>query len=155
MEQSSGSSDFLANSAHFIFTVVGILVLALTIVMFLWVLLATLAIFMRAFGMSLYPRVSGSQRRVWVLAVLPLFSVFYLFWGSHHAVDWMNGEPDKPEWISQVVTFSLPIMIAILLSLMVWLKGARVFAIKYGLANLWLACVASIMSLILIAGTGP
>lgn len=153
MEQ--GFDGFLAYGASLVGTVVTALPVALTVVLFLWVLLATLAIFMRAFGMSLYPRVSGSQRRVWVLAVLPLFSVFYLFWGSHHAVDWMNGEPDKPEWISQVVTFSLPILIAILLSLIVWLKGARVFAIKYGLANLWLACVASIMSLILIAGTGP
>ena len=153
MEQ--GFDGFLAYGASLVGTVVTALPVALTDVLFLWVLLATLAIFMRAFGMSLYPRVSGSQRRVWVLAVLPLFSVFYLFWGSHHAVDWMNGEPDKPEWISQVVTFSLPILIAILLSLIVWLKGARVFAIKYGLANLWLACVASIMSLILIAGTGP
>ena len=145
MEQ--GFDGFLAYGASLVGTVVTALPVALTVVLFLWVLLATLAIFMRAFGMSYYPRISGSYRRVWVLAVLPLFWVFYMYWGSHHAVDWVTGEAGKPEWVSQVVTFSLPVMIPILFVLVVWLKGARVFAVKYGLANLWLACLTAFVAL--------
>lgn len=145
MEQ--GLDGFLAHGASLVGAVLTALLMALTIVLFLWVLLATLAIFMRAFGMSYYPRISGSYRRVWVLAVLPIFWVFYLYWGSDYAVDWVPGEPGEPEWVSQVVTFSLPMMIPILLSLIVWLKGARVFAVKYGLANLCLACLTAFVAL--------
>ena len=145
MEQ--GFGGFLAHGANLVGAVLTALLVALTLMLFLWVLLATLAIFMRAFGMSYYPRITGSYRRVWVLAVLPLFWVFYMYWGSDHAVDWVTGEPGKPEWISQVVTFSLPVMIPVLFAVAAWLKGARVFAVKYGLANLWLACIAAFVAL--------
>lgn len=145
MEQ--GLDGFLAHGASLVGAVLTALLVALTIVLFLWVLLATLAIFMRAFGMSYYPRISGSYRRVWVLAVLPLFWVVYMYWGNDHAVDLVTVEPGKPEWVSQAVTFSLPMMIPIFFALAVWLKGSRVFAIKYGFANLWLACLTAFVAL--------
>lgn len=149
MEQ--GFGGFLANWTERD-TVVA-LICAIIIISFLWVLVGTLAIANTVFGTPFHPRVSGSPRRVWALAILPLFSVFYIVWGNHY--EWTSGGPQIPDWAEEVVLYSLPLIIPITIALAIWLKGSRTFAITYGLANLCVAYVAAVIASFLITATPP
>ena len=153
MEQ--GFGGFLANwtntdtATSLLIALIG----AIIIISLLWVLVGSLAIANTVLGTPFYPRVSASPRRVWALAVLPLFSMFYFQWGYHHA--WTADEPRSPRWTEQVVDLSLPLIVPIIIALAIWLKGSRVFAITFGLANLCITYVAAVIASFLITATPP
>ena len=153
MEQ--GFGGFLANWTETDTAIsLGIaLIAAIILLSVVWVIVGTLAIANTAFGTPFYPRVSGSRRRVLALAILPLFSVFYIVWGKHY--EWTSGGPQIPDWAEEVVLYSLPLIIPITIALAIWLKGSRTFAITYGLANLCVAYVAAVVASFLITATPP
>ena len=94
------------------------------------------------------------RRRYFLLLIPPALWIFIGLWGSFFWID-VQKKPfvPNPEWVHQVIVVNLLAFLLSGIGLIIYLRGARVFATIYLIINLFFVLAMSFLASMAITGT--
>ncbi len=98
------------------------------------------------------PAAEESRRRLPCLMILPALWIFLGVWGAYFAYQWGVDQPKNPDWVSWPIAITIFVFAIAWVFLLIFLKGARVVTLLFGIWNLYFMLVMTLLAAMSISG---
>lgn len=99
-----------------------------------------------------FPKDAEARRRLPLLLILPACWLFLGLWGAWFYSDWLTAEVKHPEWVSWPIEYMLGVFAFIWIVLLIYLRGARIVALIFGMWNLYFMLVMTLLTGMSVSG---